>query len=74
MAVLLVDELVEKTLVDDEAAATVEIQRAGAGLRIGVRDATARIPAQRRASTHDPGTVTELGPKIVWFEIHTVRG
>ena len=33
VAVLLVDELVEKMLVDDEAAATVEIQRAGAGLR-----------------------------------------
>jgi hypothetical protein len=61
VATLLVCELVKKAVVSDGDDPTVEIQRAGSGLRIGVHGQHPAIPPQRSATE---------GSKILWFEIH----
>lgn len=72
VAVLLVSELVKNAIGQGEGEPTVEIQRAGHGLRIGVHDKRPTIPPQR-----DRPNVLELSQrssKIMWFEIHAFNG
>ena len=65
VAVLLVSELVQNAVTRGGAEPTVEIQRAGSGLRIGVHDPTPAIPAQRGSID-----LAQQTTKIMWFEIH----
>jgi anti-sigma regulatory factor (Ser/Thr protein kinase) len=64
VAVLLVGELVKNALVNGGQEPTVEIQRAGDGLRIGVHGSGPDIPPQRSSVERS---------KIMWFEIHAME-
>jgi hypothetical protein len=70
--VLLVSELVQNAVGAGDGEPTVEIQRAGHGLRIGVHDNRPSIPPQR-ARLVGVETATRAS-RIVWFEIHTFNG
>lgn len=72
VAVLLASELAKNAIGQGQREPTVEIQRAGHGLRIGVHDSRPNIPPQRRR----PNVLEPLQPssKIMWFEIHAFNG
>ena len=69
---LLVSELVNNAVVHGEGEPTVEIQRAGHGLRIGVHDSRLTIPPQREHL--NVLQLPQRSSKILWFEIHPSNG
>jgi len=86
VAVLLVEELVSRSVDHGGAPPTVEIERAGSGLRIAVHDDASVIPAQRTPTMAAEsglmlldrlaavwGTTAQRTGKAVWFELHPGR-